>query len=350
MPKWRTIAGPMVGVVAVALLFVVVPLIVSGAGTPQIWRVMLLRGANGDDTLVALLDRRTLTYLGDDTKPVEVIAWDLKTDTRRGTLALGRLKRDYVEDHLFRHAGDRAWWKTRRGRLELLDLRKPAVLIAADDLVARVPALAAGYEVHEDVADPGRPQPAIGVTLHDGHHGWIDQRPAFVDEPPPAAPTPAPPGFFCDSGSEPSCARRECMGFASSGPSQEGMVLARAQPWPYRGPRTPVAPDAAVLLDPGLVTGIETRCAFEVDGSTLVLHDSAATDPKEKLLSLLDPEGHVRWTVKLSQLTRHPNARPLGATVLGDGIDLFLSEEDHDTLEYARLSMDGKVLAHHPLL
>ena len=341
-PKLSAIAQALLPVVLVGGAITLVCRHVLAEPPAEILSVMLL---GGDRPAVAVYLTRSQSGRHSTTSH-QVYAFDLATGERTGDVTLATVS--YGDPfEMFPHAGDRAW-ANRGGELELVDLRRASVVYSGDDLDARVPMLAGGYEVTASVTPYDPPMHAVPVTLHDGSRKWIDMTPRALDAPPP--PDPWLPGYFCapDAGEKASCRRQACIGFATV-PGTTALVLGTAPVWPNHVLPIAASDGATRLLRPGLVNLAETKCAFELDRAVLVMHDSAAMVPRESLLSLVDADGKARWTIPLSAMTDHPRAEAMGAFAVGDAIDVVLSE-DHQTLDVVELTATGAVRTRHPLL
>ena len=292
----------------------------------------------------------------------QLVTFDLTSGARLGSIELGRT------DVTYPASGTRAWVKLGEGKLALVDVRVPAIVIPPGELARHIPELAAGFELRADeglstvtdgaVADHETRTPdAIPLVLADGSRAWLDPEPRLVRVPPRAA-VRNPIGYACFFYDAPSCEQRRCFTWVGSEATTTRRLGWR---WPWDKQSTLVGPDPSALHAPEFVKRLDRRCAVEIDGGLLVRHESSALEPKHRLLSLVASDGTLRWTRRVDELAGN-DAMPVGAMVAGDRIHLLLGDAwgresmalrdfRSKRLVLVHLSATtGETLATHPLL
>ncbi len=281
------------------------------------------------------------------TTTTQLVSFDLATGARLGSAEIGRTPLTYPAN------GTRAWVKLGDGKLALVDVRIPAVVIPSGELAQHIPELAAGFELRADdslstvtdgaVADHETRQPdALPIVLADGSRAWLEPEPRLVRSPPRAA-VRNPIGYACFYYDAPSCEQRRCFPWVGS----EGTTTRRlGWRWPSDNQSTLVGPDPSALHAPEFVKRLDRRCALELEGGLLVRHESSALQPKHRLLSLVASEGTLRWTRRIDELAGD-DAMPVGAMVAGDRIHLLLGDAwGRESMELRDFRSKRLVLVH----
>ena len=274
---------------------------------------------DGDRTLVALV-------LSDDSKPVATL--DSRTGER---VAMGTLCPPTTQGRITVHQPQNQWLWVSCGPSDfvLLDLITATPTLTASEVTTKNPELAAGFRLdHRSVShDVDAPTHELMVKLHDGRTAWIDMQGGLAFAPSPGEPWQ--PGYFCWPEHTCSTERKECLGLGPS-PSGQGMVLTSNRIHGERQrPGETLAEWPAGLLRPGFVKQPTNRCAFEREGGYLLLHDSAAFEPKEALLSLVDRDGTLHWTRRTAELGAAEGYEPRRAELVGDEVLIFSTNESH---------------------
>jgi hypothetical protein len=254
-------------------------------------------------------------------------------------------------------------------RLALLDLRKPGLVVSADELPARIPELAGGYLIGDrsigslalgdgSISDDNMwYRTSVPVALADGSKAWLDTTPRLHREQPVEEPTYRV-GYACMYYDAPSCEQRRCYAWGDvtgSTAKQLGWFAG----WRTRIDEMPAlaSAEAARLHDPVFVKRLDRGCALELDGGVLVLHQTSPLDPTRPLLSLLDAAGAIRWTLPIADLAEE-GLVPIRAQLASGVIQVLLTDQQrpHEAkklsatvLQLVHISRDGKVLAKHRL-
>ncbi|TVQ88311.1 MAG: hypothetical protein EA397_17195 [Deltaproteobacteria bacterium] len=213
-----------------------------------------------------------------------------------------------------------AWVRCGLSEAYVIDLRTGDRVLSDDHIKSTNPDLVSGYQIrHRTISyDVDAPTRGLPITLHDGRNVWIDLEGKVQFEPVPT--TPWKPGYFCWPEHKCSTTRKECLGFMKA-PDGHGMVLSsnRIHGESQRAP-TPIGAWPAGVLMPGLVGEPDSRCAYEHDDHYLLLHDSAAFDPKETLVSLYHRDGTSKWSVSYPSLGATDREQPRMAVQFGEEI------------------------------
>jgi len=248
--------------------------------------------------------------------------------------------------------GPRIWARCGERSGLLVDLRTAQVVLDTDRLGGRHSELALGVRVDQGHVshDASAPTRALPVTLHDGRSAFIDAEGELLFARPPTPPWR--PGYHCWPEHWCSTVRRECLGFAPSADGHGMRLVTNHRHGERQRDPTPIAGWPTGLLKPGLVGDPGSRCAFEHEDTYLAVHDSAAFDPKETLLSLIGRDGTRRWTVPIAALGV---AEPLGPRVaqrIGDDVLIVsTNRRSRDWLAIAVLDLaTGEVRASHRLV
>lgn len=336
--RWALWARNVVIVVAIASTIMSICYVVSERdGEPTVVDTYLFEDDEG--VHVAVLESRWLRGgRGHSSTYFQLTVFDASTGELRGTLELTERER---APHLraFRRVDHRLWTDSDLG-LRVLDLRTAQPLLTHEEIVARVPELAAGFQIsNETFNDYSPPTAGLPMVLADGRRAWLDMTPALHFEPVPTDPWR--PGYFCgpEGGAKPSCERKECIAFRSV-EGTTGMMLTEAPVWQESdmvqvNPGQDAAPSAEApqpFLRPGLVRLHETECAIELSGDVLVLHDDRAVEPKQPLLTRARRDGGRVWTTEVARMLppdhEWPQAspEPLEAQPTSDGLTVLLGE------------------------
>lgn len=273
---------------------------------------------------------------------------DLRTGQRLTDLKLPCATPDQRPE-LYPPAGDLAFVRCGADALSVVDLRRGEVRLTSDAIQAKNADLSAGFRVDTSTItyDVSRPTLGVPLTLHDGRTAWLDLSGTLHAEAIPMEPWR--PGYFCWPEHKCSRARKECLGFEKA-PHTSGYVLFSTRRHGEKDrPSSAIGTWPAGLLRPGLVGEPESRCAFEWDESHLVLHDSAAFEPKESLLSLVSRDGTLRWSQPYTALGALPDEQPRQAVHVGDEILVLIGNRRRRRYLRAVLlrATSGEVLAAH---
>lgn len=277
----------------------------------------------------------------------ELVSFDLDTGARLTTVPLCK------DPQVYQPVGARLWVSCGETELFAVHMATGALGPTAASLQAAHPELAAGLRVEDRTVslDVDGPTNAIGLRLHDGRLAWVDLDGALHLTHPGGEPWV--PGYFCWP--EHTClkSRRACLGFTPA-PSGAGMVLAQGVPWGERQtPATAVGDWPTGLLRPGFVREPDNRCALESEDAYLFLHDSAAFDPKETLLSLVSHDGDLRWTRTIASFGVPEGVEVRKAKRLDEdrAVLLFFQDQARDHLSVAVIDLrSGATSRAHTLL
>ena len=275
--------------------------------------------AEGDQTLISLVF---------DDEPTMVATLDSRTGE---LVAMGPVCPNMDKGRITIHQPQNEWLWVSCGLddFTLLDLTTAKPVLTRATAASEHPEVAAGIRLgHPHVShDVEAPTHELRVQLHDGRSAYIGLDGSFSFE--PTTPSPWQPGYFCWPGNACSTERRECVSLPPS-PSGQGMVLTSNKIHGERKrPSTPISEWPASLLRPGFVLQPTNRCAFEEDDSYLLLHDSAAFEPKESLLSLVARDGTIHWTRRAAELGAAEGYEPRRAQRVGDEVIVFSTNESH---------------------
>ena len=246
-------------------------------------------------------------------------------------------------------AGGLAWVKCGLSEAFVVDLRTGETVVTPAHLQSSNPELASGFQIrHSTISyDVDPPRRGLPITLHDGRSAWIDLSGKVQFEAVPT--TPWKPGYFCWPEHKCSTTRRECLGFTKA-VDGHGMVLASNRlHGEGQRPATPIGSWPAGVLMPGLVGEPDSRCAYEHDDHYLILHDSAAFDPKETLVSRYHRDGTNKWSLSYPTLGATDRNQPRQAVQVGDEI-LLITGNTRDR-SFVRVAMihaeSGEVVSNH---
>lgn len=347
-PRVRWLAHARTGLVTAAVVAAAVVVVRCAACSLRDRRIAEIAYVEGVLSVKVTSTTRTRSSRSTAT---ELVSLDLATGERTGAVELpaGELQ--------FPAHGTRAWLRLGGGKLALVDVAVPKIVLRHDQLAARVPELAGGFALGDTgqglstvgdgavVDHETRTPDAVPIVLADGSRAWLDPEPRLVRAPPRAA-VANPVGYACLAYDAPSCERRHCFAWVSS----DGATTRRLGGSPgWRGvqEQPPLAGPAAVPLHaPAFVKRLDRRCAIEIDGGVLVRHESSALAPHHRLLSLTHADGTLRWTRRVDELAGD-DAMPVGGIVAGDRIYLLLGDAwGRESLAIRWFSSTRLVLVH----
>jgi hypothetical protein len=311
----------------------------------------LQNGSSYESVLLAEQGRRTLLALVTSTPDHHLVTVDPLTGERLIGVALS-CATEGAHPTVYPPVGSKAWVRCGDREAYVLDVVTGAQEVSHQALVERHPDLSAGFRMSTSTVDPtvAAPIRRMRVTLHDGRSAYLDLRGELHFEPDPDQASWVP-GYYCWPEHTCSRSRTECLGFSPS-PSGVGYQLSthrihgESQREPELLGEWPVG-----LLVPGLVREVDSRCAFEREEHHLVLHDTAAFEPKNPQLSLVGRTGEVVWSVPYTALGADETHQPRRAIDRGDAIVVLVGNTR--TREYLRaVTLDaptGAVLGAHDL-
>lgn len=289
-----------------------------------------------------------LVALFTSTPDAHLIGVDPRTGDRRYATRL-TCEDSKASPRIYPPADGLAWVACGPSQAYVIDLRTGTQVVPHSQIQTTNAELAGGFQIREssisyDVDPPTRGLP---ITLHDGRNVWLDLDGRLQFE---AVPTdPWKPGYFCWPEHKCSTTRRECLGFTKA-PDGHGMVLASNRlHGEGQRPATPIGSWPAGVLMPGLVGEPDSRCAYEHDDHYLILHDSAAFDPKETLVSLYHRDGTSKWSLPYSTLGATDRNQPRVAVRFGEEILLITGNTRHRRFVRTALidASTGEVKANH---
>jgi hypothetical protein len=232
-------------------------------------------------------------------------------------------------------------------------VRVPTAVVTAGQLMKDIPELAEGFRLgdRQEGSAPSHEgsisddvtlyPPGVPLVLADGSTAWLDTTPRLLRHMPHDETARV--GFACMYYDVPSCEEHRCYTWLPRpGTTQE--VLGSSPGWGE--PSTEIDAHAAPLHRPVFVKRLDLGCGAQVDGGLLVSHLASAVDPPRRLVSLLDAQGAVRWTVPLAAVDR-ADPMPVGVVLDEAGaIHLVVGDRFGEGVDRRHLSSRGLDLIH----